>query len=139
MKYILIFILIIFVAYHSKGQTLPKVYDPCQKLDTNTLKKIILGVWVEVKDTTHVLDISFDTLWETLSVKFNGLADKKTNRSWWFYSFTENFMSTDEVTCYSLREYRPNSPSHLDYAINALGDSYLLLGISGKTVYRRKQ
>ncbi len=63
MKAILVFSTFIVLTIQSFGQ---KVYDPCQKLDTNKIKQLILGTWVDMKDTSHVLIFTEDSLTERI-------------------------------------------------------------------------
>ncbi len=116
--------------------TCQKVYDPCQKLDTNTIKKLILGTWVEMADTSHVLVVTEDTLTERILIDEGGV--KKINLSYWSYKFTDNMFSSDDVTCYSLFEYKEGYSHHTDFPINAIDVNYMLLGSTGKKVYKRK-
>lgn len=113
-----------------------KVYDPCQKLDTNIIKRLIIGTWVDTKDTSHVLFVTEDSLTENIYIMEGGI--KKVNTSYWSYKFTDNIFSSDAVTCYSLYEYKDGFTHHIDYAINAIDEHYMLLGSTGKNVYKRK-
>jgi hypothetical protein len=133
MKYILVLIAITAFTLESKSQ---KVYDPCQKLDTNTIKRLIIGTWVDVKDTSHTMIITEDSLTERILITDGGF--KKVNTSYWSYKFTDNMFSSDDVTCYSLVEYKEGLAHKTDYAINAIDNNYFLLGASGKWVYKRK-
>ncbi len=133
MRYLFIFIAI---ALLSRGVNAQKVYDPCQKLDTNTIKHLIIGTWVDMKDSSHVLVVTEDSLTESILIMQGGF--KKINTSYWSYSFTDNIFSSDEVTCYSLREFKDGFTHHIDYAINAIDQQYMLLGSTGKNIYKRK-
>lgn len=133
MKYLTAVLAFLAIATFSVAQ---KTYDPCQKMDTNTIKKLILGTWVEVKDTTHLLVVTPDSVEETIVINLGG--KQSTNQSFWNYKFTDNLFSTDDVTCYSLREYKEGYDHHVDLSINAIDSHFLLIGASGKTVYKRK-
>jgi len=113
-----------------------KAYDPCQKLDTNTIKKLLIGTWVDMKDTTHIMTITPDSVEETIII--NRVLGKDADVSNWNYKFQDNFLSTDAVTCYTLREYKAGYAHNVDLNINAVDDHYLLLGASGKSVFKRK-
>ncbi|HTA81354.1 MAG TPA: hypothetical protein VK783_00340 [Bacteroidia bacterium] len=113
-----------------------KAYDPCQKLDTNKIKDLLIGTWVEVGDTAHRLVISPDTLAETVIVTMNGAPSR--NQSYWSYKFIDNFLSTDAVTCYSLREYKDGYGKYTDVNINSIDEHFMLLGASGKKVFQKK-
>ncbi len=136
MKYILFMICILGSAIKANSQNAPKVYDPCEKLDTNTIKQLIIGTWVDMKDTSHVMVITVDSLTESILV-LEG-STKKIHTSYWSYKFTDNIFSSDEVTCYSLYEYKAGFAHHIDYAINAIDQNYLLLGAEGKAGFKRK-
>jgi hypothetical protein len=136
MKYIVILSFLFAIAIQAKSQDSPKAYDPCQKLDTNAIKQLIIGTWVDAKDTNHVMVITSDSVEENILI-IEGL-NKKVNQSYWNYKFTDNMFSSDAVTCYSLLEYHENFKSHTELAINAIDQHYLLLGGSGKKVFRRK-
>jgi len=136
MKYIVIIMLFAFLGLPAKAQNAPKVFDPCQKLDTNKIKQLIPGTWVDVSDTSHTMVITEDSLTESILIT-EGLK-KKVNVSYWSYKFTDNMFSSDAVTCYSIVEYKEGYSRHSDYAINAIDDKYLLLGSTGKTVFKRK-
>ena len=116
--------------------TAQKVYDPCQKLDTNKIKRLIIGTWVDQKDTSHVLVVTEDSITENIQIMEGGY--KKVNTSYWSYKFTDNIFSTDEATCYSIYEYKEGFTSHIDYAINAIDEHYMLLGSTGKNIYKKK-
>lgn len=136
MKRALIFSIIILFAIQGKSQNAPKVYDPCQKLDTNKIKQLILGTWVDMKDTSHIMTFTDDSLTERILIVEGAV--KKINWSFWSYKFTDNIFGTDDVTCYSLVEYKEGYSHHVDFAINAIDDHYLLLGASGKTAFKKK-
>ncbi len=133
MKYFFVLAVLALFTLQAKAQ---KVYDPCQKLDTNKIKQLILGTWVDQKDTSHVLVITEDSLTERIMFAEGGI--KKLNTSYWSYTFTDNIFSSDDVTCYSLREYKEGFNHHIDYAINAIDEQYMLLGSTGKNIYKRK-
>ena len=113
-----------------------KVYDPCQKLDTNTIKKLLVGTWVDTRDTTHIMVITTDSVEETIYI--NRVIGKDADISYWNYKFIDNFLSTDAVTCYTLREYKAGYDHHVDLNINAVDDKFLLFGASGKSVFKKK-
>jgi len=136
MKYILILIAFWGITSQVKGQDSPKPADPCQQLDTNKIKQLITGTWVDAKDTSHVLVITDDSLTEKIVI-VEGIS-KKVNVSYFSYKFTDNIFSSDAVTCYSLVEYIPGYPTHTDFAINSITQNYLLLGATGKMVYKRR-
>ena len=136
MKYIVTLFLLVALANTGIGQSAPKPSDPCQKLDTNTIKKLIIGTWVEVKDTSHIIVITTDSVEETIIVNLNG--KPSANQSFWNYKFTDNIFSTDDITCYSLREYKEGYNHNVDIAINFIDAKYLLMGSSGKTVFKRR-
>ena len=133
MKYLLILISFVAFSYQGFGQ---KVYDPCQKLDTNTIKRLIIGTWIDTKDTSHVLIVTEDSLTENILITEGGI--KKVNTSYWSYKFTDNIFSSDAVTCYSLYEYKEGYSHHVDYAINAIDEHHMMLGSTGKNIYKRK-
>ncbi|MGP8217499.1 MAG: hypothetical protein ACLQQ4_18165 [Bacteroidia bacterium] len=120
----------------SHAQNAPKPADPCQKLDTNTIKQLILGTWVDMSDTSHTIYFSQDSLVESIKVNMDGKI--KSDISYWAYSFIDNLFSSDAVTCYSLREFKEGYGHHTDVAINSVDSQYLLLGATGKTVFRKK-
>ena len=134
MKNIFILLTFLSITLQCKSQ---KAYDPCQKLDTNTIKRLIIGTWVEVKDTSHVLVITDDSLEESIVI-MEGVI-KKLNVSYWNYKFTDNIFSSDDVTCYSLYEYKEGYGNHITTAINGLDEHFLLLGASGKTAFKRRE
>jgi hypothetical protein len=137
MKHALIFSIVVFFAIKGKSQTAPKAYDPCQKLDTNKIKELVLGTWVDMKDTSHIMNFTEDSLTERILIEDGGV--KKVNWSFWSYKFTDNIFGSDDVTCYSLVEYKEGYSHHVDFAINSINDSYMLLGASGKTVFKKKK
>lgn len=134
MKYLLVILALAILSFQGFSQ---KVYDPCQKLDTNSIKRLIIGTWIDTKDTSHVIIITEDSLTENILIMEGGI--KKVNTSYWSYKFTDNIFSSDAVTCYSLYEYKEGSTHHIDYAINAIDEQYMLLGSTGKNVYKRKK
>jgi hypothetical protein len=136
MKYPLIFIFFMAIVVQGKCQDSPKPADPCQQLDTNKIKLLILGTWVDRKDTNHVLIITEDSLTERIQIG-DGM-NKKINTSYFSYKFTDNIFSSDAVTCYSIVEYVPGYPNHTDFAINSVTQNYLLLGSTGKVVFKRR-
>jgi hypothetical protein len=136
MKYLSGLLFFLAIAIRGNSQAAPKVFDPCQKLDTNTIKQLIIGNWVDMNDTSHKLSVTVDSLTESILVMEGGV--KKIHTSYWSYKFTDNIFSSDEVTCYSLFEYKEGFAHHIDYAINAISENYLLLGASGKMVFKRK-
>jgi hypothetical protein len=136
MKYSMIFIFFLAISFQAKSQDSPKPADPCQQLDTNKIKQLIIGTWVDIKDTTHVLIINEDTLTERIQIK--DAVDKKINTSYFSYKFTDNIFSSDAVTCYSIVEYMPGFKTHTDFAINSVTQNYLLLGSTGKMAFKRR-
>jgi hypothetical protein len=136
MKQILIFSAILLMTIQCKAQNAPKPSDPCQKLDTNNIKELILGTWVDMSDSNHSLIINEDTLTENILIVEGGT--KKVHTSYWSYTFTDNIFSSDAVTCYSIREFKEGYSHHEDVAINSLDAHYMLLGAEGKTIYKRK-
>lgn len=136
MKYTLIFAFFLATAAPGKSQDSPKPAEPCQQLDTNKIKQLIIGTWVELKDTNHVLVINEDTLTERIQIG-DGI-NKKINTSYFSYKFTDNIFSSDAVTCYSIVEYVQGFKTHTDFAINSVTQNYLLLGSTGKMVFKRK-
>ena len=134
MKGILLCSVALLIAVIGKSQ---KVYDPCQKLDTNKIKQLILGTWIDIKDTSHVLTFTEDSLTERILIDNNGV--KKINMSYWSYKFTDNIFSSDAVTCYSLYEYKEGYSHHTDFPVNGIDNNFLLLGSTGKNAYKRKQ
>jgi hypothetical protein len=136
MKHIVcIFSFFLFVSY-GMAQNVLKSTDPCQKLDTNSLKQLILGTWVDVNDTAHTIYFSEDSLVERIKVVMEGKS--KSDISYWAYKFIDNLFSTDAVTCYSLREYKDGYSHHTDVAINSIDAHYLLMGSAGKTVFKKR-
>ena len=111
--------------------------SPCMKADTNQIKQLLVGTWIDVKDTAHKLIITPDTLTEVIIMKMdNGVF--KYNTSYWSYKFIDNFASTDAVTCYTMREVKDGYNGHVDVPINYVDAHYLLTGTTGKNVYKRK-
>lgn len=137
MKRILVVLPLILLAIKSNCQEVPKPADPCMKLDTNNIKQLIIGNWVDISDTNHKLVIIFDSIEETASIG-EGI-HKKVDVSYWNYHFTDNIFGTDVVTCYSLIETKVGYPHPVKYAINSIDANYMLLGAEGKWVYRRKK
>jgi hypothetical protein len=136
MKYIVcIFSFLLFTNY-GKAQNVPKAADPCQKLDTNNLKQLILGTWVDMNDTSHTIYFSEDSLVERIKVVMDG--KPKRDISYWGYKFIDNIFSTDAVTCFSLREFKEGYSHHTDVAINSIDAHYLLMGSAGKTAFKKK-
>jgi len=127
-------IALLAITLQAKSQ---KVYDPCQKLDTNKIKQMIIGTWVDQKDTSHILVVTEDSLTERIYITEGGY--RKLNTSYWSYKFTDNIFSSDDVTCYSIHEYKEGFTSHVDNAINAIDENYMLLGSTGKNIYKRKK
>lgn len=136
MKYILIIASLLAFGVRGKSQNTPKVYDPCQAIDTAKMRQLIIGTWVDAKDTTHIMVITPDSVEETIRIVEGN--NKKTDVSYWNYKFTDNEFSSDQVTCYSLYEFVGGLSLHTEYAINSIDEHYLLLGASGKMVFRRK-
>jgi hypothetical protein len=134
MKNVLLIFSLALITLTCKSQ---KVYAPCQKLDTNTIKRLIIGTWIDAKDSSHILVVTEDSITENILIMEGGI--RKVNTSYWSYSFTDNIFSSDEVTCYSLREFKDGFTHHIDYAINAIDQQYLLLGSTGKNAYKRKK
>ncbi|HTB32913.1 MAG TPA: hypothetical protein VK808_12870 [Bacteroidia bacterium] len=134
MKYISILLILVAATFQCKSQ---KVFDPCQKLDTNTIKRLMTGTWVDMKDTSHTLVITEDSLTEKILIMEGGV--KKVNTSYWSYKFTDNMFSSDAVTCYSLVEYKEGYAHKTEYSINAIDENYFLLGATGKNAYKRKK
>jgi hypothetical protein len=133
MKHLIAIVLFAIIANTSVSQ---KVYDPCQKLDTNTIKKLLIGTWVDMKDTTHIMTITSDSVEETIII--NRVLGKDADVSYWNYKFQDNFLSTDAVTCYTLREYKAGYAHNVDLNINSVDEHYLLLGASGKSVFKKR-
>lgn len=136
MKYMLIAAFCMAFAIKGKCQNAPKPLDPCQKLDTNTIKQLLLGTWIDQSDTSHILTITDDTLTEKIVIVEGNV--NKLNISYFSYKFTDNIFSTDAITCYSIVEYTEDSPTHTDFAINSITHNYLLLGGAGEKVFKRK-
>jgi hypothetical protein len=133
MKYIIALFVLFAITVQCKSQ---KVYDPCQTMDTNTIKQLIIGTWVDVKDSNHVIVMTSDSVEETIVIGSG--VNKKVNVSYLNYKFTDNVFSSDAVTCYSLVEYLQGYPNHTDFAINSVDAHYLLLGSTGKAIYKRR-
>ena len=136
MKYIVALSIFLAFTVQGKSQSTPKIYDPCQKIDTNQIKQLIIGTWVDMKDTSHVLVFTEDSLTEKIVI-VEGI-NSKVNLSYFSYKFTDNLFSSDDVTCYSLVEYVQGYSTHTDFAINSVTQNYLLLGASGKMVFKRR-
>jgi hypothetical protein len=136
MKYLFIAALLLAFSIKSKCQNSSKIYDPCQQLDTNKIRDMLTGTWVDTRDTSHVLTITDDSLTEKIVIMEG--TSKKTNVSYFSYKFTDNIFSSDAVTCYSIVEYIPGYPTHTDFAINSITEDYLLLGSTGKMAFKRK-
>jgi hypothetical protein len=133
MKHIVTILAIALIANIGFAQ---KAYTPCQQLDTNKIKDLLIGTWVQADDTAHTLVITDDTLTENITVMMGNVPTR--NVSYWSYKFTDNFLSTDAVTCYSLREYKDGYDKHTDVSINSIDGHYLLLGAEGKKVFKKK-
>jgi hypothetical protein len=118
------------------AQDAPKPADPCQKLDTNTIKQLILGTWIDQADTSHHMYFSPDSLVETIKTMMDGKF--KIDISYWSYKFVDNLFSTDAVTCYSLRESKEGYARHTDVGINSINAQYMLMGSEGKKVFKKK-
>jgi len=116
-------------------QDIPKPYDPCQKLDTNNIKKLLIGTWVDTKDPSHIIVITDDSVEETILIKIGN--DTHEDQSFWNYKLIDNLFSNDDVTCYTLREYKAGYDHHVDNAINGIDSHYMLLGSSGKLVFKK--
>jgi hypothetical protein len=136
MKRIPALLFLVLCAYYSHAQTAPKPYDPCEKLDTNNIKQLILGSWVDVNDTSHTLYITTDSLVEKVIITMGNVP--KTDISDFSYKFIDNLFSTDAVTCYSIREYKDGESHHTDIGINGIDNNFLMLGSTGKMVFKRK-
>ena len=136
MKYVvIIFSFILFTSY-CKAQNAPSPVDPCQKLDTNNIKQLLLGIWADVNDTSHTIYFSPDSLVESIKVNMDG--KPKSDVSYWSYKLIDNLFSSDAVTCYSLREMKEGYAHHTDVAINTIDSHYMLLGSSGKLVFKKR-
>jgi hypothetical protein len=133
MKYVTTLLALLVMTAICSGQ---KVYDPCQKLDTNTIKKLLIGTWIDMKDTTHIIVITADSVEETIII--NRVIGKDADVSYWNYKFIDNFLSTDAVTCYTFREYKAGYDHKVDININAIDEHFLLMGASGKSVFKRR-
>ena len=136
MKYSFIAAFLLAFVTIAKCQSPSKIYDPCQKLDTNNIRQLLTGTWVDVRDTSHVLTITDDSLTEKIVIVEGTI--KKTNVSYFSYKFTDNMFSSDAVTCYSIVEYMQGYPTHTDFAINSITHDYLLLGATGKMAFKRR-
>ncbi len=97
----------------------------------------MLGTWVDIKDSTHIITVTDDSVEETVVIQLDG--KNSTDQSFWNYRFTDNIFSTDAVTCYSLVEFKPDFDRKQKVAINYIDSNYMLLGAEGKTVFRRKR
>jgi len=133
MKNLLILTALFAITISCKSQ---KVSDPCMKVDTNQIKQLIVGTWVDVKDTNHVMVVTADSVEESILIVEGSV--KKWNNSYWNYKFTDNLFSSDDVTCYSLVEYKEGYKNKVNNAINGIDQNYMLLGGSGKMVFKRK-
>jgi hypothetical protein len=136
MKYILSIIIIALSSGTGFAQS-PKIYDPCEKLDTNKLRDMLTGTWVDPMDTAHKLVITPDTLDEIIYVDINGIQVR--NQSYFSYRFIDNFLSTDALTCYSIREFKEDINHHTDLNLNSVDDHYLLVGASGRKEFVKKR
>ncbi len=137
MKIIVITIIVtLFLCVDCKAQKVPSPSDPCQKLDTNNIKQLLLGTWADVSDTSHTIYFSPDSLVENIKVNMDG--KPKSDVSYWSYKLIDNLFSSDAVTCYSLREMKEGYAHHTDVAINSVDAHYLLLGSGGKSVFRKR-
>jgi hypothetical protein len=136
MKYL---ILTAFLLFAGAGwcQDAPKPADPCQKLDTNMIKKLLIGIWVDTKDPSHTMVITNDSVEETIVIKMGN--DSHSDLSYWNYKVTDNIFSTDDVTCYTLSQFKAGYDHHVDNAINSINTHYMLLGASGNVVFKRTQ
>ncbi|HSY75943.1 MAG TPA: hypothetical protein VK890_03755 [Bacteroidia bacterium] len=135
MKYIIIFALFLSANF-CFAQNAPKPVDPCQKLDTNNIKDLLLGTWIDQGDTSHHIYFSPDSLVETIKTMVDGKF--KIDISYWSYKFVDNLFSTDAVTCYSLRESKEGYAHHTDVGINYIDAHYMLMGSGGKAVFKKK-
>lgn len=135
MKHALL-IISLFAATHCFAQSVPKPADPCQKLDTNTIKQLLLGTWVDMNDTSHTMYFSEDSLVENIKVSMGSTF--KQDVSYWSYKLVDNLFSSDAVTCYSIREIKEGYSHHTDVSINSIDSHYMLLGSSGKNVFKKK-
>lgn len=138
MKHFACLILFALMAISARCQNAaPDPANPCEKLDTNKIKNLIIGTWVDVKDSTHIITVTYDSVEETVVIQLDGR--NSTDQSFWNYSFTDNIFSTDAVTCYSLIEYKPGYETKQKVAINYIDSNYMLMGAEGKTVFKRKK
>ncbi len=138
MKNLLFTAIFALVANLSPCQThIPSPAEPCAKLDTDKIKNLMLGTWVDIKDSTHIITVTDDSVEETVVIQLDG--KNSTDQSFWNYRFTDNIFSTDAVTCYSLVEFKPDFDRKQKVAINYIDSNYMLLGAEGKTVFRRKR
>ena len=98
---------------------------------------MLTGTWVDPMDTAHKLVITPDTLDEIIYVDINGIQVR--NQSYFSYRFIDNFLSTDAVTCYSIREFKEDINHHTDLNLNSVDDHYLLVGASGRREFVKKR
>lgn len=136
MKYLPIAAFLLMFATIAQCQSSFKIYDPCQQLDTNNIRQLLTGTWVDVRDTSHILTITDDSLTEKIVIDEG--TGKKVNVSYFSYRFTDNMFSSDAVTCYSIVEYMQGFQTHTDFAINSITHNYLMLGATGKMAFKRK-
>ena len=136
MKYVVIIISLIAFTSYCKAQNAPSAVDPCQKLDTNNIKQLLLGTWADINDTSHTIYFSPDSLVESIKVNMEG--KPKSDVSYWSYKLIDNLFSSDAVTCYSLREIKEGYAHHTDVAINTIDAHYMLLGSGGKLVFKKR-
>jgi len=137
MKIIGITVIIVFIlSLDCRAQKVPSPSDPCQKLDTNNIKQLLLGAWVDVNDTSHTIYFSPDSLVESINVNMDG--KPKSDVSYWSYKLIDNLFSSDAVTCYSLREMKEGYAHHTDVAVNGIDAHYMLLGSGGKQVFKKR-
>jgi hypothetical protein len=97
---------------------------------------LLIGTWEDTKDPSHVMVITSDSVEETIIITMGSETHK--NESYWNYKIIDNIFSTDEVTCYSLRQYKEGYDHHVDNTINAVDAHYLIFGAGGKTMFKRK-
>ncbi len=133
----LLTLLLLFTTYTFAQKPIPAPVSPCQKLDTGTIKNLIIGTWIDVKDSTHIITVTYDSVEETVVIQVGGRTSR--DKSYWNYRFTDNIFSTDAVTCYTLLEYLPDYPGKEKVAINYIDSDYMLLGAEGKVVFKRKR
>jgi hypothetical protein len=136
MKHLFSLAVLLLISVCAYSQNVPKPADPCQKLDTVTLKNLILGTWVDMQDPTHIMTITTDSVEETISVTMG--KDTKQNNSYWNYKITDNLFSTDDATCYSIEEYKDGYSHHVKIAINSVDSHYMLTGGEGNSVFKKK-